>query len=439
VKPKLIKTKEEHDAAVERIAKLMECDPRAGTPAGDELELLAHLVADYEKKHHSIGLPDPLTAIRFRMEQEGLRPKDLAPYLGGANRVSEVLAGKRALTVPMIHRLHHELGIPAEVLVNVGSRATNRNRSFLRLSSPVFKEMWKRGWFGRFRGSLNQAKQKADQLLRRFFCFGTELDALPALARQKVHRDAIQDQFALLAWKTGVLQRAAAEKLETDFDPSAFTLDFLKQVKCSSRLKNGPLVAIDLLKSNGLAVVIERHLPGTFLDGAALKLPDGRPVIGLTLRYDRLDYFWFCLFHELGHVLKHLAQGKREGFIDDLTAPCEDKCEEEADEFARGTLIPKDEWERFFKAGQFDHESVRREAKRLMIDASILAGRLRMERRDFQMLTSLVGNRKVRVLFESTAKLEPIRQRRQGNKDNNYGKEKTKKSNSSGNRRSASR
>jgi len=404
VKPKLIKTKEEHDAAVERIAKLIECDPRAGTPAGDELELLAHLVADYEEKHHSIGLPDPLTAIRFRMEQQGLRPKDLAPYLGGANRVSEVLAGKRALTVPMIHRLHHELGIPAEALVKERSKRTNRNRSSLRLSAPVFKVMWQRGWFGRFRGSLDQAKQKADQLLKRFFCFGSGLDALPAFARQKVHDGAIQDQFALLAWKTRVLQRAAAEKLDTDFDPSAFTQDFLKQVKSTSRLKNGPVVAIDLLKSNGLAVVIERHLAGTFLDGAALKLPNGRPAIGLTLRYDRLDYFWFCLFHEIGHVLKHLAKGKSEGFIDDLKAPANDNYEQGADEFARENLIPKSEWQRFLKAGQFNHESVRREAKRLIIDASILAGRLRMERNDFQMLTSLVGHGKVRRLFETTAK-----------------------------------
>jgi HTH-type transcriptional regulator/antitoxin HigA len=406
MKPKLIKTKAEHDAAVARIAKLMEHDPTPGTPAGDELELLAHLVADYEKKHHGIGLPDPLTAIRFRMEQQGLRPKDLAAYLGGANRVSEVLAGKRALTVPMIHKLHHELGIPAEVLVNGQSKPTNsRSSSSLRLSSAAFKEMWKRGWFPRFRGSLNQAKQKADQLLKRFLCFGSGLNAVPALARQKVHADAVQDQFALLAWKTRVLQRAAAEKLDTDFDPAAFTPDFLKQVKSSSRVKNGPVVATDLLKSNGLAVVIERHLPGTFLDGAALKLPDGRPAIGLTLRYDRLDYFWFCLFHELGHVLKHLAHGKREGFIDDITAPSSDKYEQQADEFARKTLIPKREWERFSRTAQFDHESVRREAKRLMIDSSILAGRLRMERNDFRMLTSLVGHGKLRSLFAGTNNL----------------------------------
>jgi HTH-type transcriptional regulator / antitoxin HigA len=405
MKPKLIKTKEEHDAALERIAKLMQRDPRPGTPTGDELELLAHLVADYEEKHHSIGLPDPLTAIRFRMEQQGLRPKDLAPYLGGANRVSEVLSGARALTVPMIHKLHHELGIPAHVLVTDPSKLTNpKNGSALRLSSAAFKEMWQGRWFGRFRGSLKEAKQKADQLLKRFFCFGSGLDALPAFARRKVHDGAIQDQFALLAWKTRVLQRAAAEKLDTDFDPAAFTTDFLKQVKSSSRLKNGPVVAIDLLKSNGLAVVIERHLPGTFLDGAALKLPDGRPVIGLTLRYDRLDYFWFCLFHEIGHVLKHLAKGKSEGFIDDLKAPAKDDYEQEADEFARENLISKTEWEGFLKAGQFNHESVRREAKQLIIDASILAGRLRMERNDFQMLTSLVGHGKLRSLFDETAK-----------------------------------
>ncbi len=404
MKPKLIKSKTEHDAAVVRIAKLMERDPPAGTPAGDELELLAHLVADYEKKHHSIGLPDPLTAIRFRMEQQGLRSKDLAAYLGGTNRVSEILAGKRALTVPMIHKLHYELGIPAEVLVSGRSEPMNKKSGSLpRLSSAAFKEMWRRGCFPRFPGSLTEAKQKADQLLKRFFCFGSGLEVLPAFARQKVHDGAIQDQFALLAWKTRVLQRTAAEKLDTDFDPAAFTQDFLKQVKSTSRLKNGPVVAIDLLKSNGLAVVIERHLPGTFLDGAALKLPNGGPVIGLTLRYDRLDYFWFCLFHEIGHVLKHLAKGKSEGFIDDLKAPANDNYEQGADEFARENLIPKSEWQRFLKAGQFNHESVRREAKRLIIDASILAGRLRMERNDFQMLTSLVGHGKVRRLFETTA------------------------------------
>jgi HTH-type transcriptional regulator/antitoxin HigA len=400
---KLIKTTKEHDAAIERISKLMESDPARGTPAGDELEVLAHLVADYEKKHHDIGLPDPLSAIRFRMEQQGLRSKDLAPYLGGPNRVSEVLAGKRALTVPMIRRLHNELGIPAEALVQENTLISKpANGARPALAAKAFKEMFKRAWFRGFQGSLDTAKKRADQLLDRFFSFSNDLTALPALTRQKVHPGASEDRFALLAWKTRVLQRARAEKLQVEFAPSVFTPAFLRQLTGLSRLKNGPALAAELLQAQGVAVVVERHLPGTFLDGAALKLPSGRPVIGLTLRYDRLDYFWFCLFHELGHVLKHLAKGKAEGFLDDLQQPAEDKCEREADEFARDTLISKRDWEQFWKAGELDHESVRREAKQLMIDASILAGRIRTERKDFRILTSLVGNGKVRGLFLGT-------------------------------------
>jgi HTH-type transcriptional regulator/antitoxin HigA len=397
---KLIKTAKEHDGAIERISRLMESDPAPGTPAGDELEVLAHLAAIYEKKHHDIGLPDPLSAIRFRMEQQGLRSKDLAPYLGGPNRVSEVLAGKRALTVPMIRRLHNELGIPAEALVQeTGSIFKAANGARLAPTAKAFKEMFTRGWFRGFHGSLDAAKKRADQLLDRFCSFGNDLSALPALTRQKVHPGASEDRFALLAWKTRLLQRAKAEKLQTEFVPSAFTTAFLRQLTGLSRLKKGPMLAAELLQAHGVAVVVERHLPGTFLDGAALKLPTGRPVIGLTLRYDRLDHFWFCLFHELGHVLKHLAKGKAEGFLDDLQEPAKDKCEREADEFARDTLIPKRDWEQFWKTGEFDHESVRREAKRLMIDGSILAGRIRTERKDFRILTSLVGNGKVRDLF----------------------------------------
>jgi HTH-type transcriptional regulator/antitoxin HigA len=399
MRPKVIKTKAEHDTAVARIAKLMENDPVLGTSAGDELELLAQLAADYEKKHHDIGLPDPITAIRFRMEEQGLRPKDLAAYLGGANRVSEVLSGRRALTVGMIQKLHRELGIPAEVLVNGREAPSRKSSCAFAVSADVFKEMWKRGWFARFRGSLSEAKKKSDQLLQRFFTFGGNLSAIPALARQKVHEGATKDDWALLAWKTRVLQRAAAEKLETTFDPGVFGTALLKQIAGASRLKNGPAVAVDLLKTNGIAVVIEPHLPGTYLDGAALKLPNGWPVIALTLRYDRLDHFWFTLFHELGHVLKHLATGKAEGFVDDLKLPAKNKCEQEADDFARNTLVPQRDWEAFDREGQIDHRSVRREARRLMIDGSILAGRVRIEHKDFRMLTSLVGNGKVRVLF----------------------------------------
>ena len=110
-----IKTKSRYLAALKRIQALM--DARPGTPAGDELELLGTLVDLYEKRSYPVEASDALGAIRFRMEQAGLRQQDLVPYLGSRSKVSEVLSGKRRLSLNMIRALHHGLGIPAEVLI----------------------------------------------------------------------------------------------------------------------------------------------------------------------------------------------------------------------------------------------------------------------------------------------------------------------------------
>jgi HTH-type transcriptional regulator / antitoxin HigA len=115
MKPKLIKTEKDYQLALKRIEKHM--DAKARTPQGDELELLAALVDLYEREHEPISPPEPLDAIRFRMEQDGLKPKDLIPYIGSRSRVSEVLSGRRKLTLKMIRNLHKGLGIPAESLL----------------------------------------------------------------------------------------------------------------------------------------------------------------------------------------------------------------------------------------------------------------------------------------------------------------------------------
>ena len=113
IKP--IKTKADYRAALKKIETLM--TSRANTPDGDRLDLLVTLVEAYEKKHYPLDLPDPVEAIKFRMEQMTLAPKDLVPMIGQINRVYEVLNRKRPLTLAMIRRLHHKLGIPAESLI----------------------------------------------------------------------------------------------------------------------------------------------------------------------------------------------------------------------------------------------------------------------------------------------------------------------------------
>jgi HTH-type transcriptional regulator/antitoxin HigA len=116
MKAKVIKTDAEYAECLARIEKLM--DAKAGTARGDELELLSLLVHTYEEERFPIDHPDPITAIRFRMEQQGLRPKDLAPILGSRSKVSEVLSGRRSLRLKMIQGLATHLGIPASVLLS---------------------------------------------------------------------------------------------------------------------------------------------------------------------------------------------------------------------------------------------------------------------------------------------------------------------------------
>ncbi|MCX7064453.1 MAG: hypothetical protein NT024_07815 [Proteobacteria bacterium] len=110
-----IRTSKDHKTALARIGALMSAE--AGTEKADELDVLATLVEAFERKHHPFAPPDPIQAILFRMEQEGLARKDLEPFIGSRHRVSEVLNRKRSLSLPMIRRLHHGLRIPLETLI----------------------------------------------------------------------------------------------------------------------------------------------------------------------------------------------------------------------------------------------------------------------------------------------------------------------------------
>ena len=114
---RLVKTDRQHRRYLAEIGKLMAKDPEPGSSAGARLELLAKLVEDYEKIRFPFDKPDAVEAIRFRMEQQGLRQKDLVELLGGKNRASEILSRKRPLTIPMIRALNRHLHIPVELLV----------------------------------------------------------------------------------------------------------------------------------------------------------------------------------------------------------------------------------------------------------------------------------------------------------------------------------
>ena len=112
---KVIKTEKDYQKALKRLDVIF--DAKKGSKDGDELELLSLLIDNYEKERYSIDLPDPIEAIKFRMEQLGYKQADLAEAMGLKSRVSEILNRKRKLTLDMIRKLHEVLGIPTEVLV----------------------------------------------------------------------------------------------------------------------------------------------------------------------------------------------------------------------------------------------------------------------------------------------------------------------------------
>lgn len=113
-----IKTQRDYRRALKDVEGLMTA--KRGTPEGDRLDVLVTLVEAWEAKHYPLDLPDPIEAIKYHLDQSGLAPRDLIPFIGSRNRVYEVLNRKRPLTLKMIWRLHDGLGIPAESLIKTG-------------------------------------------------------------------------------------------------------------------------------------------------------------------------------------------------------------------------------------------------------------------------------------------------------------------------------
>ena len=119
-----IRTEADNRAALAEISRLMALDPELGTADGDLLDVLVTLVQAFEAEHYTVDPPDPVEAIKFRMEQQGLTARDLEPMIGSRSRVHEVLNGKRPLSMAMVWRLHKGLGIAAETLIRPPRNAT---------------------------------------------------------------------------------------------------------------------------------------------------------------------------------------------------------------------------------------------------------------------------------------------------------------------------
>lgn len=383
---KIIKSPEEHGAALERLAALMDADPQEGSREADELEVLAMLIEQHEQREFPIDLPDPVTAIRFRMEQQGLKNKDLIPFIGSSSKVSEVLNGIRPLSLNMIRRLNRGLGIPADILLQEPVLRTASEKAIDWQAFPL-AEMRQRGYFEGFEGSLKELKEYAAEWLTRLFRdVRGGFDLQPALLRTTAHlrsNDKVSDPYALWAWQVRVLQKASERPLPYSYVKGTVTLEWMQNLSRLSWSDKGPELAREYLEKAGIHLVIEPHLPKTYLDGAACVGTNGSPVIALTLRHERLDNFWFTLMHELAHVALHM-DGSEAWFLDNLESESEDDKEQQADALAQRALLPENINYRSITLAP----SVRQLANELNIAPAIIAGRIRHETRNHRLFGS---------------------------------------------------
>ena len=394
-KIKVIKTEQDYREALKLLEELISHDPDPESEEGEQLSLLGTLIQDYEERILPETLPDPIEAIKFRMEQAGLKPADLIPYIGSRSRVSEILSSKRQLTLEMVRALESGLGIPAKVLIQEYNQ--DLEAQYQHWDTSLVRNMETRGYFG----DMSLEKYDKVELLKSFFSIlGTKAQPA-ALLRKANYRSPRTDKNALSAWMIRVLQKAERIKVPTKYKHGVIDLAFMQNFVKLSVQENGPVLAKEHLKKYGIIMVIEPHLPKTKLDGAAILTEKDNPVIGLTLRYDRLDNFWFTLIHELAHIVLHYNQDIELFYdeFDDVKGFNIGAKEEEADRLTSEALVPSDKWE--ISPAKLVPSSIAANslAKELGVHVAIVAGKIRHEGGKWTYLNSIIGQAKVRKFF----------------------------------------
>ncbi|MDY0137438.1 MAG: ImmA/IrrE family metallo-endopeptidase [Thiomicrospira sp.] len=392
---RLIHTEKDYELAMSRLAELMDLDPELNTPESNELEVWATLIEKYESELYAPESPTPIEAIKFRMDQMGFNQNDMVEYFGSKAKASEVLNGKRNLTLSMMRKLVNGLGIPASVFLQ--DEAVLLSQSKTDWSAFPLKDMLKKGYFSNFKGKLSDLKLVAEEQIRAF------LDRVPNSSdlRQPCMKtmahgenDKEVNQYALYAWQVRVLEKCYQQPISS-YEEGSLNLDFLKSVVHYSFLDEGPVLAQEFLAKNGIYMIVEEHLEQTYLDGAAFLSPKGNPVVALTLRYDRLDNFWFTLLHELAHIeLKHVNKDHKVIYDSNLNPEDTSFIEKQANDRAK-EAFGLNEAELMNVSQYSDIDALKRKYR---ISASIIIGQVRRIKQDYRLFSRKMG--KVRYLFD---------------------------------------
>lgn len=337
----------------------------------------------------------PIALIKSRIAN-GLTQADFADKLGiKMQQVQRYESEKYSSTsLKSLIRVADTLGLKlkADILLTDLAEAAQFD-----IKNYPFKQMYNRGWFGGFKGNLNEAVLQAPELLSGLFkSAGFEPGKL-AFTKKTVRTDGKFNEFALDAWYARVLQRAREQIVEVKFKAETINEEWLRNLASLSTYPDGPLRAAEYLRKSGIRFIVERPLEETYLDGAAMLMEKVCPIIAITLRHDRLDNFWYVLFHEIAHIRLHLNESMNVIF-DDLDVT-EDGIEKEADDYALNAMIPSEVWRKSLVRFKATEKGILNLAESLKVNAALIAGRLRKEKNTYYLFNGLIGQGEVRKCF----------------------------------------
>lgn len=380
--------------------KLIEAQKNAIKSQLSELEFE---VTEYENlKEGKIAIAEvkslkdlPLTLIKARIAN-GLTQAELAEKIGvKMQQVQRYEAEKyESASIKTLLKVAEKLKIKFNGEVQIKTVKSPENFD---VNNYPFKQMYQRKWFGNFSGTYNEAVIDSRNLLEKFFERVGFNNSQLRFTKKSIRTGSTLNMFALNAWYGQVLSKAQDQHVEYVFEKHIITSTWLRALSELSMQEDGPKKASEYLKAAGIRFIIEPQLEGTFLDGAALLMEDNSPVIAMTLRYDRLDNFWFVLFHEIAHVLLHLSESLSVIF-DDLDVKL-DGIEKEADDFALNSLIPDRVWKTSLVRFSPSPASIINQAKTLKVHPALVAGRIRRETGSYYKFSDLIGQGEVRKLF----------------------------------------
>ena len=348
--------KAQRDALTVQLAELEEeADLYDRLRAGQITEFEAGSLAD---------LPEILIQARIA---RGLSQRELGDYLGlKEQQVQRYEAERyRSASLDRLIEVSDALG------VQIARRAELVGDSALGSVDPdswkafPFAEMFKRGWFEDFAGSLAEARKAAPELIPAFLRGAQARNAAPALHRKSVRASGQVHEAAITAWEARVRRLAERDAPPARFDPALINDTWLAELVALTLLGDGPARSVGFLRQIGIAVVVEKHLPSTLLDGAALATLEGYAAI-----------------------------------FDDTEAPAGSDIEAEADLFAQEALLPASKWSLGVSRFTRTEQAVRTDAKRFGVGPEIIAGRVRREAHDYTLLRTLVGDGQVRRQFD---------------------------------------